>query len=165
MWSALRDFTCFVQQALRNLFWKDKVQSRSVFSEILPFTVLFWIWAIFQLLMLVTSPLSVEKNRAKCSNFPALWTGVCKLPCSSQVQIQNGFGILDSLVLFFSALLIFIYFMCTPVSEKLCMYHVCVGVRGGRKKGSGSLELKLQVVVSPLMWVLGMEPRSSGTCS
>lgn len=44
------------------------------------------------------------------------------------------------------------------MSEKLCMYHVWVGTRGGRKKGSGPLELKSQVVVSPLM-----KPRSCGT--
>ena len=39
--------------------------------------------------------------------------------------------------------------------------HRSLGASGGQRCQS-PLELELQVVVNPLMWVLGSEPRSSG---
>ena len=44
----------------------------------------------------------------------------------------------------------------------MCGYvHMSVGDRGGQKRAPYPLELKLQVVVSCLMWVLRIELQSS----
>ena len=62
---------------------------------------------------------------------------------------------------FFLILFVFNY-MYLYVS--VCEYaHVDAGTQGGKKKASDPLELKLQAVVSHLMWVLGTAPGSSAT--
>ena len=57
-------------------------------------------------------------------------------------------------------------FLCVCVCVCVCMcacVHVYIGADTHRalKRAPDSLELELQVVVSHLMWVLGMESRSS----
>lgn len=44
---------------------------------------------------------------------------------------------------------------------KVCLFTLCMpGAHGGHKRASDHLELELQAVIS-LVWVLGIEPRSS----
>lgn len=45
-----------------------------------------------------------------------------------------------------------------PAFIYVCMFaHTCVGVSGGRRRASDSLELKVEAVVSCPKWLLGTE--------
>lgn len=57
----------------------------------------------------------------------------------------------------------FYYLVCMgvlPACRHVCALHTC-GALGVQKSASGPLRLELQVAVTPLLQVLGVEPRSS----
>lgn len=51
--------------------------------------------------------------------------------------------------------------LCVHICVFVYICHICVGVNGGQKRTSSSLELELYVIVSCLVWVLGNKLGSS----